>query len=129
MIVRGSGALGLMALAVGGYLWFDANQASSETRWRVPVADADRGRILLRDYGCSTCHVVPGVPGARSRVGPPLDYLTKNSYIAGVLPNNPQNLVHWIQHPRQASPETAMPDLDVTERDARDMAAYLYSGG
>ena len=115
------------ALMLGGYLLADLGRSPSDTRWHVPVADADRGKTLIREYGCSTCHVVPGVPGARGTVGPPLDQLRQKSYIAGVLPNNPQNLVYWTQHPREASPETAMPDLDVVQRDARDIAAYLYS--
>jgi hypothetical protein len=30
-------------------------------------------------------------------------------------------------HPRAYSPNTAMPELGVTQPEARDMAAYLYS--
>jgi len=45
--------------------------------------------------------------------------------LGGVLSNSPDNMVRWIREPQQASPLTAMPDLGVTERDARDMAAYL----
>jgi hypothetical protein len=29
--------------------------------------------------------------------------------------------------PRAVSPDTAMPELGVTQREARDMAAYLHS--
>jgi len=43
------------------------------------------------------------------------------------IPNTPANLMHWIRHPRQVSPDTAMPDTGVTEADARHIAAYLYT--
>jgi cytochrome c1 len=47
--------------------------------------------------------------------------------IAGELPNTPANLTHWIQHPREVEPKTAMPELGVTEDEAYDIAAYLYT--
>jgi cytochrome c1 len=46
-------------------------------------------------------------------------------YIAGVLPNQPENLVRWIIDPPSTDAKTAMPTVGVTERDARDMAEYL----
>jgi cytochrome c2 len=42
-----------------------------------------------------------------------------------VLPNSPENMARWLREPQRYAPLTAMPDLGVTERDARDMAAYL----
>jgi cytochrome c1 len=34
-------------------------------------------------------------------------------------------MVRWLRFPQQVAPRTAMPNLGVTERDARDIAAYL----
>ena len=87
----------------------------------------DRGAAMIRRYGCGSCHTVEGVTGANSLVGPPLVGIGQRAYIAGVLPNSPQNLIRWIQHPREVDDKTAMPDLGVTTEDARDIAAYLYS--
>ena len=86
-----------------------------------------RGREMLRAYGCATCHTIGGVPGATGKVGPPLDGIAERSYVAGVLPNTPDNLVQWIMAPRAVDPKTAMPNLGVRAADARDIAAYLYS--
>jgi cytochrome c2 len=36
-------------------------------------------------------------------------------------------MIRWIQHPQRLAPGSAMPDLGVSETDARDMAAYLYA--
>ena len=51
----------------------------------------------------------------------------RRAYIAGQLPNDPENLVRWIQDPQGVEPGTAMPNLGVTAAVARDMAAYLYT--
>jgi cytochrome c2 len=92
----------------------------------VPGADPQRGRVLLQQYGCGTCHTVPGIRGATGKVGPRLDRLVEQIYVAGVLPNTPENLSYWISRPRDVDPRTAMPELGVSEKDARDIAAYLY---
>jgi cytochrome c1 len=34
-------------------------------------------------------------------------------------------VVRFIQHPNQARPGTPMPEMDLSDHDARDMAAYL----
>ena len=88
--------------------------------------DPDQGRQRIIDYGCGACHTIPGIRRATGRVGPQLADLRNQIYIAGVLANSPDKLVEWIQNPREIDPLTAMPDLGVTEAEARDMAAFLY---
>ena len=89
--------------------------------------DARLGQTEIRKYGCNTCHEISGVPGARGLIGPRLDCIGQRYYIAGELPNTPDNLMLWIEHPRQVEPRTAMPEMGVTEQDSRDIAAYLYT--
>jgi cytochrome c2 len=89
--------------------------------------DARLGRTDIRKYGCNTCHEISGVPGARGLIGPSLDGIGQRYYIAGELPNTPDNLMLWIEHPRQVESHTAMPEMGVTEQDSRDIAAYLYT--
>ena len=118
----------LLTAVVGGHYAFRGFQHSpTDSPWHVPAVEPERGKAMIRKYGCVACHTIPGVPGATGTVGPELDDVKQRIYIAGVLPNSPQNLVYWIRNPREAAPRTAMPDLDVAERDARDIAAYLYS--
>lgn len=87
--------------------------------------DARRGKHAVRQYACLTCHAIPGLVGAHAPVGPPLAGIGSRTVIAGILPNNTANMARWLRAPRQVNPHSAMPDLGVTERDARDMAAYL----
>jgi cytochrome c2 len=94
--------------------------------WHVAGAHPERGPTLIESYGCSACHTIPGVAKATGTVGPSLDRMNDQIYLAGTLPNTPPNLMLWIQNPREIRPQTAMPDLGVSQEDARDMAAYLY---
>ena len=102
--------------------------AGTQSPAPMPVraeADAQRGKLALTQYACQACHRIPGVTGPDTQVGPPLKDLAQRKYIAGSLPNNTANLVRWIRDPAAIHPLTAMPQMGVTESDARDMAAYL----
>jgi len=106
--------------------------SSCRTR-RAPAArqvrdgDADLGPRAMVRYGCGGCHIIPGIDGAKGRVAPPLTAFSERAFIAGVLSNTPENLIAWIRFPRDIEPRSAMPNLGVTEADARDIAAYLYT--
>lgn len=89
--------------------------------------NAEHGRLLLRQFGCGACHRVAGVADAQGNIGPPLDGVAQRVYLAGMLPNSPENMARWIRAPKTFDPQTAMPDLGVGEEHARDMVAYLYT--
>ena len=88
--------------------------------------DAERGKIAISEYGCPSCHVIPGIRGAEGTVGPPLAGIASRSYIAGVLSNTPENMVRWIVDPPKVDSLTAMPALGISDSLARDIAEYLY---
>lgn len=81
----------------------------------------------MRAYGCHSCHTIPGVAGAEAVVGPPLTGWAERVYIGGRVANTPENLVRWIMDPHAIDQATAMPDVGVSEADARDIAAYLFT--
>jgi putative membrane protein len=103
------------------------DRASGDQSVMLPNADPGRGELAVRKYGCGSCHMIPGIEGAEGRVGPPLGQIASRVYIAGVLPNEPDNMIRWIENPPAIDPKTAMPNMGVTTRDARDIAAYLYT--
>src|SRR5690348_14438185 len=82
--------------------------------------DAARGKELIRKYGCGSCHTIPRVPGAESTVGPSLQGEATHAYIAGVMPNVPDNMIRWIMDPPSVDDKTAIPNLHVSTSDARD---------
>ena len=87
--------------------------------------DPERGRRALEQYACISCHEIPGLVGPEARLGPTLHGIGSRLMLGGVIPNNPENMALWLRAPQALAPGTAMPDLGVSARDARDMAAYL----
>lgn len=85
------------------------------------------GKELIVKYRCGACHTIPGIYDANGMVGPPLLWFARRTYVGGELPNNPPNLVRWLKDPKAVEPGTAMPDLGLSDQDARDVAAYLYT--
>lgn len=102
-----------------------ATGCQHEARSLVPGGDVERGRTALANDGCGSCHEIDGVPGARGLVGPPLTTIASRSIIAGELANSPENLERWILDPAAVEPGTAMPNLHLTDAEARDIVAYL----
>lgn len=98
-----------------------------ETYATATGGDAHRGASLINSYNCGSCHTIPGIRHANGLVGPPLISFGRRTFIAGELPNNPGNLVRWITSPSSVEPKTAMPTLGVSDQQARDIAAYLYT--
>lgn len=94
---------------------------------RTVAGDPGAGRQVITSIGCGACHVIPGVPGARGTVGPTLAGFAERDYIGGVVPNRPALLVQWVRDAPSLAPDTAMPDLPLTQPQARDVAAYLYT--
>jgi len=90
-------------------------------------AQRERGRVLLAQYQCGSCHAIPDVAASRSPAGPPLAAFGRRSYIAGHLPNRPETLARWIVDPAALVQGTPMPAMGVSPADARDMAAFLLA--
>lgn len=93
----------------------------------VPGGNARIGAHLIEGYHCGACHMIPGIKDADGLVGPPLILFARRTYIGGELPNTPPNLIRWIRDPSAVEPGTAMPTLGLTDQQARDVAAYLYT--
>lgn len=98
-----------------------------DTARRLTGGEPSRGRAAIARYGCGTCHTIPGVRAANGLVGPPLTKIGSRTFLAGQLPNTPDNIKRWIQQPQSVEKGTAMPDMNVSDADARDIAAYLYT--
>jgi cytochrome c2 len=116
-LLRAIGAL----LVVGG-----CDETGVGTRF-TDIGDPGRGALYIEQMGCGSCHIIPGIAGARGLVGPPLDYMGKRIFIAGLLRNTPANMVTWLRDPQEIVPGNAMPDMGLSEEQARDITAYLYT--
>lgn len=113
-----------------GPLWAGELPAPTSCGPQVDAAarapgDLRRGEKALYQYACNACHTIPGVTSSAPNVGPPLAGMGRRTLIGGKLANTPDNMVRWLRHTREVDPLTAMPEMGVTEQDARDIAAYL----
>lgn len=76
---------------------------------------ADFGkRLYSNKYGCNACHRVGDAGGV---VGPALDR-------AGFR-LNPTWVYRWVKYPQGMKPETRMPTLGLSDRDAKAVTMYL----
>jgi cytochrome c1 len=88
----------------------------------------EAGRGYFATKGCTGCHTLAGFTGASGVEGPTLTNISLRPTIAGEsIQNTPDNLTRWIQDPPSLKPGTRMPALGLTQQEARDLAAFLYS--
>ena len=116
-----SPALWLASAALGAL----AACGDSSIRAGADGAQVERGRTLLAQYHCGTCHSIPGVAASQGRFAASLEGFGRRSYIAGRVANEPAALARWIVDPASIVPGTLMPSMGVSPADARDMSAYL----
>lgn len=91
------------------------------------VGTPQEGSATIQREACGSCHVIPGVANADGQAGPPLTGFARRATVAGLLPNMPDPLVRWLRFPQSVLPGNAMPNTGLTEKQARDVAAYLYT--
>jgi cytochrome c len=115
-----TGALLVLAVLASGC-------AKEEPVSRVAGGDPERGRLLVQQYQCAACHFIPEVQGPNGDAGPSLESMGRLSYIAGSIPNQPENMIRFLQNPPAVKPGTLMPALGITDDEARHMAAFMYS--
>ncbi|MFN3878691.1 MAG: c-type cytochrome [Brevundimonas sp.] len=94
-----------------------------------PMVQADpvAGLAVIEEVGCAACHKIPGVAWPEGRSGSNLAGFGARPLIAGRLPNQPDVLIRWLIDAPSMDPGTAMPPMPLTQDQARDVAAYLYT--
>lgn len=102
----------------------------------APTGDAQRGRRLLGERGCTVCHAFTGAPtsplhgAALGAVAPA--QVAKGLKLAPDLRHarrrlHGATLSQWILKPSSMRPGTAMPALARDAQEAADMAAWILS--
>lgn len=118
----------VLVIAGGGIAnQIDARRHLVERVHALTGGDPDAGRADIAARPCGGCHEIPGIAGAKGKVGPPLTGFAGRIYIGGRLSNTPDNLVQWLEDPHTVDPQSAMPPMGVGDKEARDIAAYLYT--
>jgi len=105
--------------------------------------DPANGAVLVSRGACIGCHMINGVPGMVSEVGPNLTHVGSRLTIAGGLfPNDTRHLASWIKNSRAMKPGVTMPTqgkgqydpvvksvmtIGLTDQQIADVVAYLQS--
>ncbi|WP_354087645.1 c-type cytochrome [Brevundimonas faecalis] len=110
-----------------GLIGLSACADKAETRRVLAGADSAAGLSLIRTHGCAVCHAIPGVAWPRGRTGGSLEGVGARPMIAGRLPNQPAVMAAFVRDAPSLLPDTGMPPLSLSEAEARDIAAYLYT--
>ena len=119
-----TGLAGAMMLGLTGAACGDVGASGPRV---VPSGDADRGLEIMAHVGCGSCHAIPGLDWPQGRVGPPLDGMAHRALIGSGLPNRPETLVPYLIDAPRVDEGSAMPPMPISQEEARDIAAYLYS--
>ena len=117
----------LLPLIASAIMLLAACGVAAHTGVEAVGGSPSAGKMALQKYACGSCHTIPGVPNAKGLVGPPLNNIGVRRIIAGKLPNTSDQLQHWIQNPQAVWPGNDMPDENISDQEARDMVAYLYT--
>jgi cytochrome c1 len=92
------------------------------------AGDPTSGRNDYLATGCGGCHTIRGVVAATGVAGPNLTNVVLRPTLAGdAIPMTPENLARWLLDPSALKPDTPMPNVGLTEEQARDITAFLYS--
>jgi len=119
------------AIQIAAFLLSDTRAPSDE--WRAahtaPALDgglAARGKTLVESIGCRACHAlspdeVAGQLGANKDIAPNLSAIAEKT--------DAQWIYNWIKNPRGYSAIARMPNLRLSDDEAREITAYLVTLG
>jgi cytochrome c2 len=125
--------LGLLAAGFAGGVgslttqWFQGKANARSAAHELTGGDPARGEDVFHQHACGACHAIRDVDQANGRTGPALDGVASRAFLAGGLPNDPPHMIAWVRRPQALQPGAGMPDMGLTEVQARDVAAYLYT--
>jgi cytochrome c oxidase subunit 2 len=105
---------------------FDRWTAAQKTAPPEPAGAAADGKAVFARSACVGCHTIRGV--SAGVLGPDLTHFGSRALFgAGLWPNTVDNVVAWVRDPPALKPGSKMPNLHLSETDARALAAYLTS--
>lgn len=111
--------------AIHGITEYLVHHSDAPTYPPPPVAgDPVRGEELVEKTGCRACHVV----GADDDYGQNYDLRNFGPNLNDVGSKLSAGWTYaWVKNPEQYYPETMMPNMRLTEREAADVTAYLMT--
>jgi len=85
--------------------------------------NAGKGKALVESVGCLACHSLGDQTKVRDARGTSYDMAPELTRVGSKV--TPDWIYDWVRNPRHYNPTTKMPNLRLTDADARDVTAYL----
>ena len=105
---------------------FDAWVAQQKAPPPEPTGLAADGKAIFAKSACVGCHTIEGV--SAGVLAPNLTHFGgRRALAAGMWPNTAENVAAWVRDPQRLKPGVKMPDLGLTDEQAKAVAAYLTS--
>jgi cytochrome c2 len=92
----------------------------------APAGDTERGQQLFESIGCTGCHLLDA-DATRDDFFPQVNRLHGPNLISTGSKVTSGWLFAWLKDPKAFNPDTRMPSLRLTDREAADITAYLMS--
>jgi mono/diheme cytochrome c family protein len=84
---------------------------------------AAKGKEIVESVGCLACHSIGEQTKVRELRGSSYDMAPELTRVASKV--TPDWIYDWVRNPRHYNPTTKMPNLRLTDGEARDVTAYL----
>jgi cytochrome c oxidase subunit II len=89
-----------------------------------PAGPAAEGKAIYTRSACVGCHTIRGVSGGA--LGPDLTHFGSRALFgAGLWPTNVEHVAAWLKDPPALKPGAKMPNLNLSDAEARALAVYL----
>ncbi len=87
--------------------------------------DSARGKRFFQSLGCAACHLAPEEDAPAIRTQDSLGRM-HGPHLTGLVEKTDRDwLFHWLKDPSRYNPNTAMPNLRLSDDEAVDLTAYL----
>ncbi len=114
------------AEAVAAYLWSVGSANAYHPQKGVSGSgNAAAGKKLIDQIGCKGCHVIGDDVRMREARGTSYDIAPELTRVGSKT--NPDWVYEWIRNPRAVNPDARMPNLRLSDQEAKDITAYLMT--
>lgn len=107
--------------------WAKKMKAATEAPAPVPSATATATANAQQGYdtfkqSCIGCHAIGSEGG---KLGPNLTNFGERLLVAGIRPNNKEELAAWLKNPQEVKPGNTMPNLNLNDEQVNALVEYL----
>ena len=107
--------------AMAEFIWEQAKPYKPFMKFRK--GNADRGKELVKEVGCMSCHGVRDFPKLSEKI-----YAYAGPYLTGTGSKvDPDWLVSWLKKPDHYQEDTIMPSFRLSDQEVYDIATYLLN--